>query len=383
MKYKLCKKVLFVFALTSLSMLSVSAPAPAPEDHHSMAPSVETQEEGHSKHAEEKFNAGEFIIEHVSDAYDWHIVSFGDKHISIPLPIILYSKHPELHEGKAFHIFLSSKFHHGHDDYKGFRISHSEANKGKIVEIDSHGQEIGKPVDLSITKTVTGILVSVILLLWIALTAAKQAQNGKGKAPHGLLNLLEPIIIFIRDEIARPSIGEKKYEKFMPFLLTLFFFILLNNLMGLVPIPPFGANVTGNIAVTLVLALFTFVITTFSGNKHYWKEIYNPDVPWWLKYPIPLMPIVELTGVFTKPFVLMVRLFANMLAGHLIVTVFISLIFIFAALFGPAAGFGASPISLVFSAFITLLDVLVSFIQAYVFTLLSAIYFGMATSDHH
>ena len=169
----------------------------------------------------------------------------------------------------------------------------------------------------------------------------------------------------------------------MPFLLTLFFFILINNFLGLIPIPPFGANVTGNIAVTLVLALFTFIITTLNGNKHYWKEIYNPDVPWWLKFPIPLMPIVELTGVFTKPFVLMVRLFANMLAGHMIVTVFVSLIFIFASLFGAGAGLLASPISVAFSAFILLLDVLVSFIQAYVFTLLSALYFGMATADHH
>jgi F-type H+-transporting ATPase subunit a len=169
----------------------------------------------------------------------------------------------------------------------------------------------------------------------------------------------------------------------MPFLLTLFFFILLENFIGLIPFPPFGANVTGNIAVTMVLALFTFFITTINGNKHYWKEIYNPDVPWWLKFPIPLMPIVELTGVITKPFVLMVRLFANMMAGHMIVTVFVSLIFIFGSLMGAAAGFGISPLSIAFSVFIVLLDLLVSFIQAYVFTLLSALYFGMATADHH
>jgi F-type H+-transporting ATPase subunit a len=162
-----------------------------------------------------------------------------------------------------------------------------------------------------------------------------------------------------------------------------FFFILINNLLGLVPIFPFGANVTGNIAVTLVLALFTFIITTFSTNRHYWKEIYNPDVPWWLKFPIPLMPIVELTGVITKPFVLMVRLFANMLAGHLIVTVFVSMIFIFAQKMGVEAGMGVSVISVLFSVFMLLLDILVSFIQAYVFTLLSALYFGMASPEHH
>ena len=196
-------------------------------------------------------------------------------------------------------------------------------------------------------------------------------------------NLLEPVILFVRDQVARPTIGDKKYEKYMPFLLTLFFFILLENIIGLIPIPPFGANVTGNISITMALALFTFAITTFSGNKHYWKEIYNPDVPWWLKFPIPLMPIVELTGVITKPFVLMVRLFANMMAGHMIITVFVSLIFIFGNLMGAGAGFGVSPLSIAFSVFIMLLDVLVSFIQAYVFTLLSSLYIGMATAEHH
>ena len=346
-----------------------------------------TEHESNSHEAEslekEEFNAGEFVIEHVSDSYEWHIASFGETHISIPLPIILYSKNPELHDGKSFHVFMSSKFHHGHDDYKGFRISESEENKGKIVEVDSHGNELSKPTDISITKTVAGVIVSAIILLWLMFSVAGSAKRNKGKAPHGMQNLVEPVILFIRDEVAKPTIGNKRYEKFMPFLLTVFFFILINNFMGLIPIPPFGANVTGNIAVTMVLALFTFVITTVNGNKHYWKEIYNPDVPWWLKFPIPLMPIVELTGVITKPFVLMVRLFANMMAGHMIVTVFVSLIFIFASLFGPAVGLAASPVSIAFSVFILLLDVLVSFIQAYVFTLLSALYFGMATADHH
>ena len=160
---------------------------------------------------------------------------------------------------------MSSKFHHGHSSYKGFEIAHSGDNEGKIVELDEHGHEIGKPWDFSITKTVAGILVSVILLLWILLSVAKTAKKNTGKAPTGLQNLLEPLILFIRDEIAKPAIGDKKYEKFMPFLLTVFFFILINNFMGLIPIPPFGANVTGNIAVTMVLALFTFAITTING----------------------------------------------------------------------------------------------------------------------
>jgi F-type H+-transporting ATPase subunit a len=333
--------------------------------------------------AKEEFNTGKFIIEHVMDSYDWHIVSFGETHISIPLPIILYSKNPNLHEGKNFHFFMSSKFHHAHDDYKGFRISHSKENEGKIVEIDQNGTEIGKPLDFSITKTVAEIFFSALILIVMLTYVVRYSNKNKGKAPKGIQNLIEPVVIFIRDQVAKPAIGERKYEKFMPFLLSLFFFILINNLMGLIPFPPFGANVTGNIAVTMVLAMFTFFVTAINGNKHYWKEIYNPDVPWWLKFPVPLMPIVELSGVITKPFVLMVRLFANMLAGHMIVTVFISLIFVFASLYGPIAGLAASPISIVFSVFILLLDVLVSFIQAYVFTLLSAIYFGMATAEHH
>jgi F-type H+-transporting ATPase subunit a len=334
-------------------------------------------------HTEEKFDAGKFVIHHVLDAYEWHIASYGDKHFSIPLPIILYSNNPELHDGKKLHVFMSSKFHHGHDGYKGFRISHSEKFNGKIVELDEQGHEIGRPTDLSITKVIAGAIVSAIVLFSLLFAASHTARHNRGRAPSGAQNLVEPVILFIRNEIARPSIGDKHYKKFMPPLLTLFFFILLTNLLGLIPIFPFGANVTGNISVTMVLALFTFFVTNISGNKHYWKEIFNPDVPIMLKLPIPLMPFLEMTGMITKPFVLMVRLFANMLAGHMIVTVFLSLIFIFSNLMGPAAGYAVSPISVAFAVFITLLDVLVSFIQAYVFTLLSAIYFGMASAEHH
>lgn len=370
---KLSKAIFIIFVLSIIGITPLIAQHEL-EDEHSKA---------ENSNAEEKFDAGKFVIEHVSDAYDWHVVSFGETHISIPLPIILFSQNPELHDGKSFFIFMSSKFHHGHDAYKGFQISHSEEFEGKIVELDANGQELGKPIDISITKTIAGVLVSVVFLFWLIFSIAGAAKRNKGKAPTGLQNAFEPLILFIRDEVAKPAIGEEKYKKHMPFLLTVFFFILINNFMGLIPIPPFGANVTGNIAVTMVLALFTFGITTINGNKHYWKEIYNPDVPWWLKFPIPLMPIVELSGVITKPFVLMVRLFANMMAGHLIVTVFVSLIFIFGSIMGPAAGYGISPVSVAFSVFILLLDVLVSFIQAYVFTLLSALYFGMATADHH
>ena len=342
------------------------------------AGSVQAGEEPEQATHSQGFDAGKFVMEHVSDSYEWHIATFGETQISIPLPIILYSS------DKGWNVFMSSGFHHGQESYKGFRIEKEGKNEGKIVELNDNGEVKDLPIDLSITKTVAGIFVSVIILLLIFLSIAKKAKQRVNQAPSGLQSLLEPIILFVRDDVAKPAIGEKKYEKFLPFLLTVFFFILVNNLLGLIPIFPFGANVTGNIAVTMVLAIFTFLVTTFNTNKHYWKEIYNPDVPWWLKYPIPLMPIVELTGVITKPFVLMIRLFANMLAGHLIVTVFVSLIFVFAKLMGVEAGLGVSFISVLFSVFMLLLDVLVSFIQAYVFTLLSALYFGMASpEDHH
>jgi len=342
-----------------------------------MVQAVEESEKTAETSNTETFNPGKFVIEHVSDAFEWHIATFGETEISIPLPIILYSS------DKGWNFFMSSRFHHGLESYNGFKIEMEGKNEGKIVEVNEKGEVIDLPIDLSITKTVAGLFVSVIILLLIFLNIAKSAKRNVNQAPSGIQNLFEPVILFVRDDVAKPAIGEKSYEKFMPFLLTVFFFILTNNILGLIPIFPFGANVTGNIAVTMVLAIFTFIITTFNTNKHYWKEIYNPEVPWWLKFPIPLMPIVELTGVITKPFVLMIRLFANMLAGHLIVTVFVSLIFIFGKSMGVGAGLGVSLISVLFSVFMVLLDVLVSFIQAYVFTLLSALYFGMASPEEH
>ncbi|MDQ2179344.1 F0F1 ATP synthase subunit A [Marinifilum sp. D714] len=329
----------------------------------------------HDTHKKEKFEPGNFIMDHIADAYDWHILSYKDKHVSVPLPVIVIS------EQSGFHMFMSSKFHHGHDAYKGFYIAQEGEFRGKVVEkIDGH--EV-RPFDISMTKNVVAMLISMIFLMWIFISVAKAYTRRKGQAPKGMQSLMEPLILFVRDEIAKPAIGEKKYEKYMPFLLTIFFFIWLNNLMGLVPLIPGGANVTGNITITMVLAVFTFIITTFSGNKNYWVHIFNtPGVPWWLKFPVPLMPLVELMGVFTKPFVLMVRLFANITAGHMIVLAFVSLIFIFGQI-SPMLGYGTSVISVLFVIFMDMLELLVALIQAYVFTLLSALYFGMATEEHH
>lgn len=372
-KYILILLAIFYFS----TKISIAQEVENHEEHHEEI--IETSDSAHSENpadiGHEKFTPGAFILDHIGDSYDWHIMTIGETHVSIPLPVIVYSK------TSGLNIFLSSNFHHGHAEYKGFKISHSVENKGKVVEVGTHGTEV-KPLDLSITKNVMSLFISIIILCWLFISVAKAYTRNKGKAPKGIQNLFEIFIIFIRDDIAKASIGKKKYEKYMPFLLTIFFFIFLNNLLGLIPIFPGGANLTGNIAVTMVLAIFTFLITTFSGNKAYWIHIINaPGVPWWLKFPIPLMPIVELIGVFTKPFVLMVRLFANITAGHIIALGFFSLIFIFGNL-NVGAGYGISILSVAFTIFMTLLELLVAFIQAYVFTLLSALYFGMATEEH-
>ncbi len=341
-------------------------------------PDGRPEPEEHSE-TPKKFDAGKFIMEHVMDAHEWHIMKIGETHISIPLPVILYTKE------KGLSVFMSSRFHHG--TYKGYRLEKEGPHEGKIVEVGADGtvnEEASLPIDLSITKTVAAMLVSMILLLLIFLPLAKKYVRNPGKAPTGFQSLIEPVILFVRDDIAIPSIGIHRYEKFMPYLLTAFFFILINNLMGLVPIPPGGANVTGNVAITALLALFTFAITTFSSNRNYWKHIVDaPGVPWWLKFPVPLMPFIELLGVFTKPLVLCIRLFANILAGHFIALSFIVMIFIFGQIHW-IAGYGSSVVSVAFYVFMTMLELLVSFIQAYVFTLLSAIYIGMArVEDHH
>jgi F-type H+-transporting ATPase subunit a len=335
-------------------------------------PTEEAQE-----HAKKEYNAGEAIIEHIIDSYYWHILDWGETTVAIPLPVILFD------EGE-FYFFMSSKFHHAHEAYKGFEIAHNGANKGKIIKVaHGHNGEQEMPLDFYITKNVLSLFFSLIIITWVFLSVAKSYKKREGKAPKGLQSLLEPLIIFIRDDIAKAAIGEKKYMKFLPYLLTIFFFIFLNNLMGIIPFFPGGANVTGNVGITMVLALFTFIITTINGNKAYWTHIVNaPGVPWWLKIPVPLMPVVELIGVFTKPFVLMVRLFANITAGHIIILGFISLIFIFGNM-NVYMGYGVSVVSVLFAVFMGILELLVAFIQAYFFTLLSAIYFGMATEEHH
>jgi F-type H+-transporting ATPase subunit a len=350
-------------------------------------------------HEEEEFSVGDMILDHVMDAHDWHIADWKGKAISIPLPIIIYDKE----EGKL-HAFMSSKFHHGHDSYKGFKLTtkpetisvmDAETNmlvektiaKNKIVPVVEGSMDIdaskAMPLDFSITKSVTGIFVSAVLLLLIFISVGRAYKRRPDEAPKGLQGAIEPLIVFIRDDVAKSAIGVKHYARFMPFLLTVFFFIFISNLTGLIPIFPGGAPVTNSVSVTLVLALATFILTSINGTKAYWGHMINmPGVPWWLKFPIPLMPLVEILGMFTKPFVLMVRLFANILAGHIVILGFVSLVFIFGAI-NQWAGLGASVLSVSFSLFISMLELLVAFIQAYVFTLLSAVYLGMALDEGH
>ncbi len=365
--------VLARIAFTAVIVLTFSANLSAQHNEHKKA-DEKIPWQNDIEH--EEFKAGDMIIEHIGDSYEWHIITVGNTHVTIPLPIMFYD------EGH-FHFFMSSALHHHNGNYEGYFVSKLDMNAGKLVRKSANGEEIRPYLDFSFTKNVLAIFISIFILIFMFMSIAKSYKVREGKAPKGMQSLLEPVIIFIRDDVAKSSIGEKKYERYTPFLLTIFFFILLNNLLGIIPFFPGGANITGNIGVTGVLAVFTFIITTFSGNKNYWLHIVNaPGVPWWLKIPIPLMPIVELIGVFTKPFVLMVRLFANMSAGHIIILGFISLIFIFGQL-STGLGFGVSIVSIAFSIFMDVLEILVAFIQAYVFTLLSALYFGMATEEHH
>lgn len=345
--------------------------------------------------AEGEFNAGEMIMHHVTDAHDIHLMDIGDHPISIPLPIILFS----VDDGLS--VFMSSAFHHGDAAKNRYILNHghiyrlgennpfAESEELNAEEALSMGYseeslagvfsgEPGAFFDLSITKTTFGILLTVFIMFFVFMSIAKSYKRSPNEAPKGMQSLMEPIILFVRDEIAKPSVGPR-YERFLPYLLTIFFFIWTANMLGLIPFIG-GFNVTGNIAVTLVLALFTFVITNVSGNKYYWKHIFAPDIP--IPLYILMIPI-EIMGVFIKPIVLCARLFANITAGHIIILAFMSLIFIFANQYGTGAGFGVSIVSLAFAIFMNIMEILVAFLQAYVFTLLSALYFGAAVEEHH
>jgi F-type H+-transporting ATPase subunit a len=333
-----------------------------------------TDEEKNEKakgESEEAFDASTFIMEHIADSHEWHILTKQNgESVAIYLPVILYSKE------KGISVFSSHRLEHG-AVYNGYRLEEEGELKGRIVSVSEAGDvdEANIPCDFSITKTVVGLMGSAIIGLLLFISLARSYKKTGISHPRGMQSFLEPVILFVRDDIAISNIGEHKYEKYMPYLLTVFFFILINNLMGLVPFPPpFGANVTGNIAVTFVLAFSTFIIVQFSGNRNYWKHIFaTPGVPFWL---LPVMILVELIGIISKPFALMIRLFANITAGHIIVLSLVCLIFIFKSVL-------VSPASVLFVMFMDCLELLVAFLQAYVFTLLSALFISLAVVEEH
>ena len=328
----------------------------------------------------EDFSAKEVVLEHIKDSHEWHITDLGEGKdpLVIPLPVIVKSS-------TGWHVFSSSRFEH-HADANGLRHVKADApaelqglaiategeHAGKIVE---NGQPV---LDFSITKTVAVMFINVILLVCIILGCARWYKKRKASdaAPGGFVGFIEMLVMYVVDEIIKPGVG-KGYEKYVPYLLTCFFFIFTCNVMGLIPFPPGSGNVTGNIAVTFFLALCTFIIVQFSGNHHYWKDIFWPDVPTWLKCPAPIIPLIEFVGIFTKPFALMIRLFANMMAGHAIAVAITCIIFLVASQ-AVAVQLSMSALSVVMSVFMMCLECLVCFIQAMVFTMLSAVFIGLA-----
>lgn len=324
-----------------------------------------TEEHGHGNGEEKKgFNASEVIFSHIADSHYWHLFDWNGHPVSMPLPVIIY--HPE----KGLEMFSASKFHHGHESYNGYSLKFGM--KEKIVSADDAAIK-----DFSITKNVLSMMLSVVILLVLMTNVAKKyKKNGAMTAPSGFQNALEPVITFIRDEVAKPNLGNQ-YMRFMPLLLTIFFFIWINNLLGLLP---GGANFTGNIAVTACLAVITFAVMMAVSNKHYWGHLLNPPgVPLGIKF---LLVPIEIMSMFIKPIALCIRLFANMMAGHIVILSVISMIFIFGAI-SAVAGWGFAPVSLAFSMFMFLLELLVAAIQAFIFANLAAVFIGQAIEEPH
>ena len=276
---------------------------------------------------------------------------------------------------------MSSRIEHGHE-YEGLFIAEEGRYADKIVERGPEG-ELVRPFDISITKNVASLMFSSALLVFLVLLTARwyRRHDAAETAPQGLAAAMEPLVMMVNDDLIKDNVGPD-YRRYAPYLLTVFFFIFLNNILGIVPFFPGGANVTGNIAVTMVLALCTFVAVNVFGNRHYWKEILWPDVPLFLKFPIPIMQTIELFGMIAKPFSLMVRLFANILAGHAMILGLVSVIFVTVKL-GPVINGSMTFVTMLFGVFMDCLELLVAFIQAYVFTMLSAVFIGMSRQTEH
>ena len=312
---------------------------------------------------EEKLDPAKIIMDHIKDAHEFHFFTAGDFHATIPLPVIVYTA------TKGLSVFSSSRFEHGHASYNGYAM-----HDGNIVADDQ-----SKIYDFSLTKNVVQMFIALAVLVLLMTGIARKYKNGYGvtSAPKGWQNVMEPIITFVRDDVAKPNLG-KKWLKYLPYLLTVFFFILINNIFGLIP---GAANVTGNTAFTAVLGIISLIVILFSTNKHFWGHIFwPPGVPLGVK--IILIPVEFLGIMVIKPAALIIRLFANMVAGHIIILSFISLIFIFGAM-NKGAGWGFAPVSILFTVFIYFIEILVAFIQAFIFTNLTAVFIGQAFEGGH
>lgn len=344
------KQLKFIFALLLTALFSLQS--------HAVTKEAENTE----------LNIPEIVLEHLSDAYEWHIASYKDKHLSLPLPVIIRSE-----QTGEWHFCTI------HSLPQQFFIN--TENHGKIYEKLSDGSVV-RPLDLSITKVVAQIWIAVIILIVIFLSCARwyKKHDKTSNAPGGFVGVIEMIVVTIYDSVIKASINEKCCRFYAPYLLTVFFFIFTTNLLGLIPIIPGGVNVTGNINITLFLALCTMIAINLFGNKEYWKDIFWPDVPLFLKV-IPVMPVIELFGVITKPFALMIRLFANMMAGHAVILSFTCVIFLGWSM-GVGFGLGLNLFSIVMLLFMNCLELLVAFVQAYVFTILSAVFIGLAHKEH-
>lgn len=396
------KRLIYLFAA---ALLCCSVPALAGDEH-----GAESKE----------YDAVGTVMNHIADANEFHIW----KGVHLPLPCFLYAP------GYGWTILSSGKFDHGHKAVDGYVLNHGRVNRiaaegfpmgevpidGIIHHVDTiktaeketykdvyfavyNGEEfllhapstldggilgggITSFYDFSITKNVATMLLAAILLIWVFSAVSRGYKRNEGKAPSGIQGFFEPIFMFIRDEVTRPMIGEKHYERFQPFIMTLFFFILFCNLLGLIPFFPGSANVTGNLAVTLTLAVLAFLVTNLNGNGHYWQHIFwMPGIPAWVK--IILTP-VEILGLFIKPFSLMIRLFANISAGHIIILSLIGLIFVFG---NNGESVGGATVGVVigglFTAFMNLIELLVAFLQAFIFSILTASYIGAAVDEGH
>jgi F-type H+-transporting ATPase subunit a len=358
-------KSLLVAAFSSvLLFFAVSVSAQHEQEGHEPA-----AHEGEHAPKKEGFDAKEVIFGHIMDGHDFHFFDWNGHPVGFPLPVILYSQQ------KGLSVFMSSKFEHGHAEYKGYKLVKQEI--GETIEAVDPAEKV---YDFSLTRNTVQMLLALIILVWILISIAKSYSKGLGvtTAPKGKQNFFEPIITFVRDEVAVPNLGAKA-PKYLPFLLTVFFFILINNIFGLIP---GSANVTGNIAFTVILGLISFLVILFSSNRHYWGHIFNPPgVPLGVKFI--LVPVELLSALLIKPGALIIRLFANMVAGHIIIICLISLIFVFTEKLGQGFGIGSTVISIPFTIFIYFIEILVAFLQAFIFTMLTAVFISQAMEGDH